>query len=66
MAEGPPQPYETPELLDRAIDVKHRSFMSAVRGLPQHTFRARVPLSTMPLDDRWLPRYVCMVNIVTI
>ncbi|CAO2203944.1 unnamed protein product [Urochloa humidicola] len=56
MAEGPPQPYETPELLDRVMDANHRSFMSAVRGMPQATVRARVPLSTMPIDDRWLPR----------
>ncbi|CAN6209607.1 unnamed protein product [Urochloa humidicola] len=56
MDEGPLQPYETPELLDRVMDANHRSFMSAVRGLPQPTVRARVPLLTMPIDDRWLPR----------
>ncbi|RLM58612.1 hypothetical protein C2845_PM18G08150 [Panicum miliaceum] len=43
--------YVTPELLDAAVDKQHRSFMSAVRGVMLKTLRARVPMSTMPLDS---------------
>ena len=37
----------TPELLDALVDKRHRSYMSAVRGISLGTFRARVPMSTM-------------------
>ena len=47
----------TPELLDALVDKRHRSYMSAVRGTSLGTFRARVPMSTMPIDPRWVPRY---------
>ena len=46
------------ELLDPAIDRQHRSYMSAVRGLMLKTLRARVPMSTMPIYQRWIPKYV--------
>jgi len=47
----------TPELLDAHVDKCHQSYMSAVRGTSLGTFRARVPMSTMPIDPRWVPRY---------
>ena len=60
--------YKTPELLDRTVDVGHRSYDSTVRGLNLGTFRARVPLATMPLDPRWVPRfdfkYIEITNIL--
>ena len=60
--------YVTPELLDPAVDVGHRSYMTTVRGLNLGTLRARVPLATMPLDPRWLPRfdfkYIKITNIL--
>ena len=46
------------ELLDAAIDRQHRSYMSAVRGITLKTLRARVPMSTMPIHQRWIPKYV--------
>ena len=58
MADDPGGQYQTPELLDPRIDAKHRSYMSAVRGSSLSTFRARVPMSTMPIHRRWLPRYL--------
>ncbi|WVZ88790.1 hypothetical protein U9M48_035264 [Paspalum notatum var. saurae] len=51
-----PQGYVTPELLDAATDRKHRSYFSAVLGCSLGQFRARVPMETMVLDPRWLPR----------
>ncbi|WVZ51396.1 hypothetical protein U9M48_002547, partial [Paspalum notatum var. saurae] len=51
-----PQGYVTPELLDAATDRKHRSYFSAVLGSSLGQFRARVPMETMCLDPRWLPR----------
>ena len=47
----------TPELLDALVDKRHRSYMSAVCGISLGTFRARVPMSTMPTHRRWVPRY---------
>ena len=47
----------TPELLDALVDKRHRSYMSAVRGISLGTFRARVPMSTMPIHRRWVSRY---------
>ena len=47
----------TPELLDALADKRHRSYMSAVRGISLGTFWARVPMSTMPIHRRWVPRY---------
>ena len=47
----------TPELLDALVDKRHRSYMSAVRGTSLGMFRTRVPMSTMPIDPRWVPRY---------
>ena len=46
----------TPELLDALVDKQHRSYMSAVRGISLGTFRARVPMSTMPIHRRWVPK----------
>ena len=46
----------TPELLDALVDKRHRSYMSAVRGINLGIFRARVPMSTMPIHHRWVLR----------
>ena len=48
----------TPELLDALVDKRHRSYMSAVRGISLGTFGERVPMSTMPIHRRWVPRCV--------
>jgi hypothetical protein len=50
--------YDTLELLDAAVDKQHRSFMSAVHGVTLKTLRACVPMSTMPIDQCWIPKYV--------
>ena len=47
----------TPELLDALVDKRHRSYMSADCGTSLGTFRARVPMSTMSIHRRWVPRY---------
>ena len=47
----------TPELLDALVDKRHRSYMSADCGTSLGMFRARVPMSMMPIDPRWVPRY---------
>jgi hypothetical protein len=52
------QGYVTPELLDARIDLRHRSYCASVLGEDMGHIRARVPLETMPLDARWLPRFV--------
>jgi len=51
----------TPELLDALVDKRHRSYMSVVRGISLGTFRVRVPMSTMPIHRRWVPR--CMLYL---
>ena len=48
----------TPELLDALVDKRHRSYMSAVRGINLGTFWAGVPISTMPIHHRWVTRCV--------
>ncbi|WVZ83382.1 hypothetical protein U9M48_030540 [Paspalum notatum var. saurae] len=42
--------------MDAATDRKHRSYFSAVLGCLLGQFRARVPMETMVLDPRWVPR----------
>ncbi|CAN6223127.1 unnamed protein product [Urochloa humidicola] len=56
MADEPPEPYAPPELLEKELDINHRSYMSAVRGVPLRTLRARVPMSTMPIHPTWVPK----------
>ncbi|WVZ64940.1 hypothetical protein U9M48_014383 [Paspalum notatum var. saurae] len=56
VAMAAPQGYVTPEVLDAATDRKHRSYFNAVLGCSLGQFRARVPMVTMVLDPRWLPR----------
>ncbi|KAF8664446.1 hypothetical protein HU200_054618 [Digitaria exilis] len=48
----------TPELFDAHVDMRHRSYVSVVHGVNQGTFWAFVPMVTMPIDPRWLPRYM--------
>ena len=47
----------TPELLDALVDKRHWSYMSAVRSINLGMFRARVPMSTMPIHRRWVHMY---------
>ena len=59
----------TPELLDTLVDKGHRSYMSAVRGISLGTFRARVPMSTMPIHRCWILRcglYVSHIFIISV
>nr|XP_034583011.1 uncharacterized protein LOC117846021 [Setaria viridis] len=56
MAEEPGEGYKTPKLLDPRVDAVHRSFMSAIRGANLGMLRARVPLLTMSIYARWIPR----------
>ena len=46
----------TPELLDTLVDKRHWSYMSAVRGESLGTFWACMPMLTMPIHCRWVPR----------
>ena len=56
----------TPELLDALVDKRHRSYMSAVRGISLGMFRARVPMSTMTIHRRWVPRYLLHLSHILI
>ncbi|WVZ77406.1 hypothetical protein U9M48_025276 [Paspalum notatum var. saurae] len=56
--------YVTPQLLDAATDMKHRSYFSAVLGCSLGQFRARVPMETMALDHRWLPSLLPLARLV--
>ncbi|WVZ95804.1 LOW QUALITY PROTEIN: hypothetical protein U9M48_041522 [Paspalum notatum var. saurae] len=57
MNDGCPTGYVTPSSLDAATDMKHRSYFASVLGSSLGQFRARVPMETMALDHRWLPRF---------
>ena len=69
-AEQPPAPeaavqYVLPGLFDERIDREHRSYLSAICGTPLGTVRARTPGHFMPLDARWIPKYVIqyLINV---
>lgn len=51
-------PYETPELLDRDVDMVHRSYLSAVTRTNLEVLRLRTPRDLLRLDERWFGRYV--------
>ena len=50
--------YVTPELLDREIDRRHRSFLSAVLGEDVGHVRSRTTRTLLPIHDLWVPMYV--------
>jgi hypothetical protein len=50
--------YVTPQLLDRDIDRRHRSFLSAVLGEDVGHVRSRTTRTLLPIHDRWVPKYV--------
>ncbi|CAO2146032.1 unnamed protein product [Urochloa humidicola] len=64
MVDEPPEPYAPPELLEKELDINHRSYMSAMRGVPLRTFRTRVPMSTMPIHLTWVPKYLRAVGLL--
>jgi len=47
---------QTPELLEHSLDVRHRSYLSAVEGKELHELRPRGPKELLHLDARWLDR----------
>lgn len=47
--------YDTPTLLNRAIDRNHRSFLSAVEGAQLGTFRPRTSREWLRVDPRHVP-----------
>nr|ABG22596.1 Transposable element protein, putative, MuDR [Oryza sativa Japonica Group] len=47
--------YDTPALLNRAIDRNHRSFLSAVEGAQLGTFRPRTSREWLRVDPRHVP-----------
>jgi hypothetical protein len=59
--------YVTPQLLDRDIDRRHRSFLSAVLGEDVGHVRSRTTRTLLPIHDRWVPKYVnwCCVIVCT-
>jgi hypothetical protein len=48
----------TPELLDPAVDKKHRSFLSAEHQTELGVFRPRGPGELLTVDERWSHRYL--------
>jgi hypothetical protein len=48
----------TPQLLDRDIDRRHRSFLFAVLGEDVGHMRSRTTRTLLPIHDRWVPKYV--------
>jgi hypothetical protein len=48
----------TPELLDRELDRKHCSFLSAVLGEDVGHVRSRATHTLLPIHDLWVPKYV--------
>ena len=48
----------TPVLLDKDIDVGHRSFLSAVQHKELQPLRPRPPRELLLLDERWTDRSV--------
>jgi hypothetical protein len=50
--------YVTPQLLDRDIDCRHRSFLSVVLGEDVGHVRSRTTRTLLLIHDRWVPKYV--------
>jgi hypothetical protein len=50
--------YMTPQLLDREIDRRHRSFLSAVLGEDVGHVRSRTTRMLLPIHDLWVPKYM--------
>jgi hypothetical protein len=48
----------TPQLLDRDIDRRHRSFLSAVLGEDVGHMCSRTTRTLLPIHDRWVSKYV--------
>jgi hypothetical protein len=48
----------TPQLLERDIDRRHRSFLSTVLGEDVGHVRSRTTRMLMPIHNRWVPKYV--------
>jgi hypothetical protein len=47
-----------PELLDRELDCRHHSFMSAVLEEDVRHVRSRTTCTLLPIHDLWVPKYV--------
>jgi hypothetical protein len=63
MAQQPPTPYVSLELLDETIDKQHRSYLSAICGRRLGTVRARTSRHLLPLHPRWIPKYAIRYSI---
>jgi hypothetical protein len=53
-----PLDYVRPELIDKAVDWHHRSYVSAVLGRPLGAIRCRMTRMLLMIDPRWIPKYV--------
>jgi hypothetical protein len=50
--------YVTHQLLDRDIERRHRSFLSAVLREDVGHVRSHTTRTLLPIHDRWVPKYV--------
>jgi hypothetical protein len=50
--------YMTPQLLDRDIDNRHRSFLSVVLGEDVGHVCSHTTRTLLPIHDRWVPKDV--------
>jgi hypothetical protein len=50
--------YVTPQLLDREIDCRHRSFLYAVRREDVGHMCSRTTRTLLPIHNLWVPKYV--------
>jgi hypothetical protein len=57
----------TPELLDRELDRRHRSFLFTILGENVGHVRSRTTRTLLPIHDLWVPKYVnwCYVIVCT-
>jgi hypothetical protein len=56
-----------PELLEAKVDLRHRSFLSAILEEDLRHVHSRTTRMLMPIYDLWVPKYVdwCYVSVCT-
>jgi hypothetical protein len=50
--------YVWPELLDPRVDLKHRSYLSAILREDLGHVHSRTTRTLLPIHDLWVPKYV--------
>jgi hypothetical protein len=48
--------YVQPELLDPRVDIRHRSYLSAILGEDLGHVHSRTTRTLMPIHDLWVPK----------